>query len=49
MDEKTIRALIDAGAIKQIEIIASGGQFHIKAKTPNDLITAHTAKGSVKS
>jgi len=43
MDERMLRAMVAAGAIKNINIIASGARFHIEAKTPNGPITAETA------
>ena len=49
MDEKTLRALVDAGAVKRIRIIANGNAFHIEADTPNGHITASTLKGAVKT
>jgi hypothetical protein len=35
MDEKTLKALVDAGALKRIRIIADGSLFHVEADTPN--------------
>ena len=49
MDEKTLRALVDAGAIKRIRIIANGAVFHVEADTPNGSVTAFTLKGAVKT
>jgi hypothetical protein len=49
MDERMLRALVAAGAVRNINIIASGARFHIEAKTPNGSITAETQKGSVKT
>jgi hypothetical protein len=49
MDEKMIRALVSAGAIKNISIIGNGARFHIEASTPNGLITAETKKGKIKT
>jgi hypothetical protein len=49
MDEKTIRALVDAGAIKRIRIIGNGALFHVEADTPNGPITVFTLKGAVKT
>ncbi len=49
MDERLLRAMVAAGAIKNINIIASGARFHIEAKTPNGPITAETRKGKVKT
>ncbi|MEM7431830.1 MAG: hypothetical protein AAF351_07810 [Pseudomonadota bacterium] len=49
MDEKTLRALVAAGAVRKINIIASGARFHVEANTPNGAITAETGKGKVKT
>ena len=49
MDERMLRALVAAGAIKKISIIASGARFHVEARTPNGAITAETLKGKVKT
>lgn len=49
MDEKTLKALVAAGAVRKIEIIATGARFHIEASTPNGPITAETGKGKVKT
>ena len=49
MDEKVLRAMVAAGAIKNISIIASGARFHVEARTPNGPVTAETQKGKVKT
>ena len=49
MDEKMLKAMVAAGAIKNISIIASGARFHVEAKTPNGPITAATRKGKVRT
>jgi hypothetical protein len=49
MDERMLRAMVAAGAIKNIDIIASGARFHVEARTPNGSITAETLKGKVKT
>jgi len=49
MDERTLKALVAAGAVKNIHIIASGARFHIEAKTNNGAVTAETRKGKVKT
>ena len=49
MDEKTLKALVAAGAVQKIDIIAAGSRFHVEAKTPNGSITAETLKGKVKT
>ena len=49
MDERMLKALVAAGAIRNVSIIASGSRFHVEARTPNGSITAETLKGSVKT
>ena len=49
MDEKTLKALVAAGAVKKVDIIATGARFHVEASTPNGPITAKTQKGKVKT
>jgi len=49
MDERTLKALVAAGAVRRIDIIATGARFHVEASTPNGPITAQTKKGKVKT
>ena len=49
MNEKTLKALIDAGAIKRIRIIGDGALFHIEADTPNGTVAALTLRGTPKT
>ena len=49
MNEKVLRAMVAAGAIKHVSIIASGARFHVEARTPNGPVTAETQKGKVKT
>ncbi len=49
MDERMLKAMVAAGAIKNINIIARGARFHIEAKTPNGPITAETRKGKIRT
>ncbi len=49
MNERMLRAMVAAGAIKKINIIASGARFHIEANTPNGMITAETQTGKVRT
>ena len=49
MDERMLKAMVAAGAIKKINIIASGARFHVEANTPNGAVTAETHKGKVKT
>jgi hypothetical protein len=49
MDEKTLRALVEAGAVKRIRIIGDGALFHVKAETATGAIPAQTLKGTPKT
>ena len=49
MDEKTLKLLVDNGAVKQIRIIANGGLLHVEAVTPTGSHAATTLKGSLKT
>ena len=49
MDERLLKAMVAAGAVKKINIIASGARFHIEANTPNGAVTAETRRGKVKT
>ncbi len=49
MNEKTLRALVDAGAVKRVRIVAEGAFFHVEADTPTGSVTAFTLKGAVKT
>lgn len=49
MDERMLKAMVAAGAIKSIFIIASGARFHVEARTPNGPITAETRKGKIRT
>ena len=49
MDEKMLRAMVAAGAIKRIQIIGNGAKFHIEANTATGSITAETHKGKIKT
>jgi hypothetical protein len=50
MDEKTLRALIEAGSVKALHIIADGPLFHVEIITTRQgAQTALTGKGAVKA
>lgn len=49
MDERTLKALVAAGAVRKVDIIASGARFHVEAVTATGAITAQTRKGKVKT
>ena len=50
MHEQTLRALIEAGAVKQLHIVADGSLLHVNViTTKKGTITALTTKGAVKT
>ncbi len=49
MNEKTIRALVEAGAVKKVLLIADGAAIHVDIVTQNGPITATTNKGAIKT
>jgi hypothetical protein len=49
MNEKTIRALVEAGAVKNVQLIANGATIHVDIITQTGPITATTNKGSIKT
>jgi len=49
MDERTLRALIDAGAVKRVRIVARGARFHVEFETPTSTIPASTRRGAVRA
>lgn len=49
MNEKTLRALVEAGAVKRVRIIADGARFHVEADTPTATVVALTGKGTPKT
>ena len=50
MNEQTLRALIEAGSVKQLHIVADGALFHVNVKTTKKgSITALTTTGTVKT
>ena len=49
MDEKMLKAMVAAGAIKNVHIIGNGARFHVEAATLNGSVTAETQKGKIKT
>lgn len=51
MNEKMIKALVEAGAVKKVYIIAAGSAVHVDVDvvTQNGRVTATTLKGSIKT
>ena len=49
VNEKTIRALVEAGAVKNVLLIADGSTVHVDIVTQAGSITATTTKGQIKT
>ena len=49
MNEKILRALIEAGAVKKIKITAEGSTIYVEAYTGSEPMTAKTVKGKLKT
>ena len=49
MNEKTLRALVQAGAGTRIRSIAEGARFHVEAETPTSTVVAVTGRGTPKT
>ena len=49
VNEKMIRALVEAGAVRKVLLIANGATIHVDIVTQNGPITATTTKGSIKT
>ena len=49
MDGKTLRVLVEAGAIKRVRIIGDGSHFHVEAHTQTGPVIANTLKGKLKT
>ena len=47
MNEKTLRALVENGAIKKVRIIGSGARFHIELRTSERPIIAEINNGKI--
>jgi hypothetical protein len=49
MNEKMLRTLVDAAAVKRARIIANGARFHVEVDAPGRSFTVETGKGSVRT
>lgn len=49
MNEKTIRALVEAGAVKKVMLVADGATIHVDIVTQGGSTTATTLKGAIKT
>ena len=49
MNEKILRALVEAGAIKKIKITAEGSTIYVETFAGSEVTTAKTTKGKLKT
>jgi len=49
MNEKILRALVEAGAVKKVKITAEGSTIYVEAYTGSEPTTAKTVKGKLKT
>ena len=49
MNEKILRALVEAGAVKKIKITAEGSTIYVEACAGSEVTTAKTIKGKLKT
>ena len=49
MNAKIIRALVDAGAVKKIKIVAESSIIYVEVCTGSEATTAKTIKGKLKT
>ena len=49
MNEKMLRTMVDAAAVKRARIIANGARFHVEVDAPGKSFTVETGKGAVRT
>lgn len=49
MNEKILRALVEAGAVRRLHVVAEGALFHVEADTQTGKVVASTLKGTPKT
>lgn len=49
MNEQIVRALVDAGAVRKVRIVADQASFHVEIHTSNGASAAETMKGKLKT
>ena len=49
MNERALKILIEAGAVKRLHIIADSSHFYVEVETPAGKMTASTLKGAIKT
>ena len=49
MNEKILRALVEAGAVKKVKITAEGSTIYVEAYTGSEATAAKTIRGKLKT
>ena len=49
MNEKMLKTMVDAAAVKRARIIASGSRFHVEVDAPGKSFAVETGKGAVRT
>ena len=49
MNEKMLKTMIDAAAVKRARIIANGGRFHVEVDAPGKAFCIETGTGKVRT
>jgi hypothetical protein len=49
MDARTLQALVEAGAVRRVRIVADGAIFHVVAETGGGKVTASTRRGGIRT
>ena len=49
MNEKMLKTMVDAAAVKRARIIANGARFHVEVDAPGRSFTVETGKGAVRT
>jgi hypothetical protein len=48
MNEKGLRTLLDAAAVKRVRVIAQGARFRVEVDAPGNTYTIATGKGGLR-
>ena len=49
MDARSLKALLDAAAVKRARIVAQGASFHVEIDAPGRSFTIETSKGGLRT
>ena len=49
MNEKMLKTMVDAAAIKRARIVTNGSRFHVEVDASGNSFTVETGKGAVRT